>query len=283
MYRILEFLRRTYVFLLFLLFEGVAFYAYAHSDVYSEAKILSYTSAISGGVGNAVGFVSEYFSLRKENDVLLKRIATLEQDLAHYDAIRQEAELSQLSHDDYDEGICYRASRVVSNTLNKQRNYLVINSGANDGIGIGMAVVTPNREMVGVVVESSDSHSVVMSILNTQFRSSGRLDGGEEHAGSIYWEGEDRYRVKMKDLSKYAAIERGAKIVTTGFSKIFPTGITIGTVSDYELDIDGQSYEVVVDLAADMTALREVLVVCDMANIEIENLLDAELYNPQNE
>ncbi len=278
MYRLLEFLRRTYVFLLFLLLEGVAIYSYAQSNSYSQAKILAYTASITGGVGDVVGSVGEYFRLRKENDTLLERIAQLEERVAKFERQERDSLLASMSYDD-GLGIYYHASRVVANTLNKQRNYLIINSGMLDGIRSGMAVVTPLREMVGVVVECSDKHAVVMSILNTEFRSSGKLDAESDHAGSIYWNGTDRYRLNMRDLSKYAKIKRGTKIVTTGFSNIFPLGITIGSVSSYKLDIDGQSYIVEIDIAADMTALREVLVVSDMTNVEVIDTLESELFN----
>ncbi|MFI3305441.1 MAG: rod shape-determining protein MreC [Rikenellaceae bacterium] len=279
MYRLLEFLRRTYVFILFLTLEGVATYVYANSNSYSNAKIVAYTSAVTSAIGEVTGGVGDYFRLRKENDHLLQRIAQLEEELAMQQRLAQDSTLQAMCYDD-GRGIYYRATRVVSNTLNRRRNYLIINSGLADGVRSGMAVVTPNREMVGIVVECRDNHSVVMSILNTQFRSSGKLDVQSEHAGSIYWEGTDRYHINMKDLSKYAEIEEGTKIVTTGFSSIFPLGITIGYVSSYTLDIDGQSYSVEIDIAADMTALREVLVVSDMSNVEMVEMLESEILNP---
>ncbi|MFI3304437.1 MAG: rod shape-determining protein MreC [Rikenellaceae bacterium] len=277
MYRLFDFLRSTYVFLLFLIFEVIAISAYSKSDSYSQAKILSYSAAISGGIGDAVGSVGEYFRLRRGNEMLLRRIAQLEQELARYDRDQKDSLLALLSYDD-GLGVRYQASRVVSNTINKQRNYLVLNSGLQDGIRGGMAVVTPDREMVGVVVECSDSHAVVMSILNTQFRSSGELEGGGEHAGSIYWDGVNRYMVKMDDLSKYADIKVGDKIVTTGFSQIFPPGVVIGTVDSFELDQEGQSYRVNIDIAARMSAIREVLVVDDRSNAEVIDILNTDLF-----
>ena len=52
MHRLLEFIKRIYVVLLFLLLEGIAIWQYATSTPYTEAKILSRTTAMGGYFGS---------------------------------------------------------------------------------------------------------------------------------------------------------------------------------------------------------------------------------------
>ena len=71
--------------------------------------------------------------------------------------------------------------------------------------------------MVGYVAASSDRHAVAVSILNTSFNASGKL-AGDDYFGSIYWAGDDRYHVRMKELSKYARVTEGE---VGGFLPVF--------------------------------------------------------------
>ncbi|MFI3328131.1 MAG: rod shape-determining protein MreC [Rikenellaceae bacterium] len=260
--------------MLFVLLESGAIVFYAHSDSYTQAKLLGYSSQVAGGVGSFWGGVNSYFGLREENEELLQRIVELEQTVAKYNMVLSDSLIYAAAGRGYKgEEQIYRRARVVSNTINKRNNYLMINRGESSGVSDGMAVVTPQGEMVGYVVNSSRNYSVVMSILNGGFRSSGKLNG-DQHAGSLFWNGVDVYRVQMQELSKYANIYIGAKIVSTGFSQIFPEGITIGSVVDARLNQAQTSYDVDIELAADISSLKAVLVIDNSRYGEGRKLLD---------
>ncbi len=275
MYRLIEFLRAIYVFLIFVLLESGAIVFYAHSDSYTQAKLLGYSSQVAGGVGSFWSGVSSYFSLREENEELLQRIVELEESVAKYHMVLSDSLIYAASGRGYKgEEEIYRRARVVSNTINKRNNYLMINRGESSGVSDGMAVITPSGDMVGYVVSVSNNFAVVMSVLNGGFRSSGKLASGDQHAGSLSWDGADGYRIQMRELSRYADVRKGAKIVTTGFSQIFPEGITVGYVVDAQLDQARTSYDVEIELAADMSALEEILVVDNSKFAEGRRLLD---------
>ncbi len=148
----------------------------------------------------------------------------------------------------------------MANSINKQENLLTLNKGRDFEVSPETAVVTPSGAMVGYIVSCSDRYSVAVSILNTSFRASGEV-AGDGHFGSIYWDGFDAEHVRMRDLSKYAAVERGDTIVSTSFSRYFPAGILIGTVEEFELNETRTAYDVRIRLAADMTALHDVVLV----------------------
>ena len=148
----------------------------------------------------------------------------------------------------------------MANSINKQENLLTLNKGLDFEVSPETAVVTPSGAMVGYVVSCSERYSVAVSILNTAFRASGEV-AGDGHFGSIYWDGFDAEHVRMRDLSKYAAVEQGDTIVSTSFSRYFPAGILIGTVEEFELNQTRTAYDVRIRLAADMTALHDVVLV----------------------
>ena len=245
MYKLLEFLRSTYVALLFVIIEVVAINYYAHSSHFTQARILTQSNRLAGGIHSAFR--------------LLERVAALENELSFY---REQALFAAL--DTVGSPLAgpyrYTTARVVANSINKQENLLTLNKGRDFEVSPETAVVTPSGAMVGYIVSCSDRYSVAVSILNTSFRASGEV-AGDGHFGSIYWDGFDAEHVRMRDLSKYAAVERGDTIVSTSFSRYFPAGILIGTVEEFELNETRTAYDVRIRLAADMTALHDVVLV----------------------
>ena len=84
MYKLIEFLRRIYVVLLFLIIESVALYSYAHSTYHTQAKILARANSVIGGVQSTLYGIRHYFTLSSENRVLAERVAQLESELQYY-------------------------------------------------------------------------------------------------------------------------------------------------------------------------------------------------------
>ncbi len=259
MLKLVEFIKKVYLPLLFVVLEIVAIHYYAHSNSYAEARLLATSNSIVGGVYGSISGVGEYFGLRKRNRVLLDEMAALQNELTRYRESEVYKELDSLGAE-VETKFSYMTARVVRNTVNRQHNYLTLNKGQRDGVEADMAVITPDGAMVGYVVSCSERYAVAISILNTSFNASGKL-AGDGHSGSIYWEGFDAHRVKMHELSKYAPVEVGDTIVSTGYSHFFPEDITIGYIEHLEVDEPTSSFKVDLRLAADMTRLNDVLLI----------------------
>ena len=84
MYKLIEFLRRIYVAVLFVVFEAIAIGYYAHSSNYTQAKLLTRSNRVVGGVNGIFADIRSYFTLGRENERLLERVAVLEEELAFY-------------------------------------------------------------------------------------------------------------------------------------------------------------------------------------------------------
>ena len=65
----------------------------------------------------------------------------------------------------------------------------------------------------------------------------------------------------LEDLPRHAKFTLGDTVVTSGFSSIFPQGITVGRVEQVSNSADGLFYRVKVALAADFSSLNYVYVV----------------------
>ena len=71
MYKLIEFLRRIYVAVLFVVFEAIAIGYYAHSSNYTQAKLLTRSNQVVGGVNGIFADIGSYFTLGRENERLL--------------------------------------------------------------------------------------------------------------------------------------------------------------------------------------------------------------------
>lgn len=275
MYKLIEFIRRIYVVLLFIVIEAIALNYYAHSSYYTQAKILSHAKRVTGGVQSAIFGVGHYFTLRHENELLSERIADLEMELAVYREQVAAAGIDSLQpHIDELSQYRYTTARIVSNSIARDRNYITLNRGIMHGVTENMAVISPDGVMVGYVIGCSERYSVVMPLLNIDFRTSGKI-AGDDHFGSISWGGGSPYKMEMTELSKYADIEVGDEVVSSGLSYYFPEGVKIGYVESYSLNDTQTAYDVVIRLAADVTKISNVIVIENLDYGEVSHLEDS--------
>ena len=195
------------------------------------------------------------------------RVAELENQLAYYRGLENSMATDTLSMANIDSlyidqlsQYSYVPARVVANTINRNRNFITLNRGREHGITEDMAVITPDGSLVGVVKGCSNNYSVVVSILNERFNTSGKISG-DEHYGSITWNGRSPHKVQLSEITKYAEFEVGAPVVSAGLSHIFPEGVKIGFVESFRENENQTSFDVEVRLAADMTKISNVLVI----------------------
>lgn len=275
MRKLLEFIRSTYVVVLFVVLEAIAISYYAHSTYYTQARLLARSNQVVGGVHGLFAGVRHYFSLERENRNLLAYVAELKERLAMSEEIGDEVRLDSYMQELGASKYRVMTASVISNTVNRAQNLIVLNRGRRDGVVEEMALLASDGSMAGYVVDCSERYSVVMSVLNTSFRASGKL-ADADYFGSIYWDGVDPHTVVLDELSKYADPQPGQEVVTTGFSQYFPADVLIGWVEGAELNETRTAYRVRVRLAAEMSRLTDVILIENRDMSEIRDLQNSE-------
>lgn len=257
MYRFFLFLRRIVFVLLFITIEAFALHYFANSSSYNQAKAVNVSNFLVGDIYTGIQSVKHYFSLARENRQLNDEVARLRERLESYE-LRDSLPALPGAAAGEEIPYLYTTARVSNNSINKSQNLITLNKGLRDGVKPDMAVVS-NGAIAGYIVNSSDKFSVAVSILNTRFRTSGRISGGD-YFGSVYWDGLQTDEVVLTEIPKYAPIAVGDTIVTTDYSSYFPPELKIGTITGFEL-INNTYYDARVKLFADMAALNHVLLV----------------------
>lgn len=275
MHRLIEFIKRIYVVLLFILLEGIAIWQYATSTPYTEAKILSRTTAMGGYFSKKITNIDRFFSLADENDMLTHRVAELEQTLERErELLADYTEASwqmQMQGSDDDLHYIYYPARVASMTISHLRNYIVLDKGERDGIKKNMGVITPDKNLVGYIISCSERYSVAMPVINTEFTMGGCLSM-TNYTCSLRWTGDSPYHVSIIDVSTYAQPEVGMPVEV--WSERLPEGVIVGHIEEFEHNAAKTAYSARLRLAVDMSALDNVLIVENTHYGEIEQLMD---------
>lgn len=259
MHKLVEFIRSVYVAVLFVFLEVLALSYYAQSNAYTQARLLTRSNQVVGGMQGLFTRMRHFCSLGSENRRLSERIISLEEELARFRAAENRERLLVLADSMKRLPYFYTTAQVAVSSINRSRNFIVVNRGANQGIESDMALLAANGAMAGYIVSVSKNYAVALSILSPQFRASGKLRNDPTYYGSVRWNGADSRFVTMDELSKYADIHVGDEVISTGFSDYFPPDIPIGTVESFELNETKTYYTVRVRLIADMSALSDVI------------------------
>ena len=98
------------------------------------------------------------------------------------------------------------------NSINKNKNIIVINKGEFDGITSEMGVIS-SKGVVGIIKNITDNYSSIVSLLNTDLRINAILKNSST-IGSISWDGLDPRIVQLNDIPLSSSIKVGDTIVT---------------------------------------------------------------------
>jgi rod shape-determining protein MreC len=267
MQQIFNFIYKNSNRLLFLLLLGISLSLSIQSHSYHRSRIISSANFVSGGVYEQINSVSEYFSLRTQNDALAQENAKLRSLLFN---VKDTASIPKLDSLKGVKPSDIIVSKVIHNTFNTHENYLTLNSGSLQGVKSDMGVIN-SLGIVGIIDNTSSNYSTVISILNIKSQINAKLKKSN-HFGSLTWDGKSTGFVQLTDVPRLASIHKGDTIVTGGQSVIFPENINIGTIEKYYTDNQTHYYTIQVKLFNDMTNLGHVYIIKSKSRDEIINL-----------
>jgi rod shape-determining protein MreC len=263
------FIRKQYFYFLFLLLEVLSLILFFNYNRFQGSAIYSVSNGISGEVNDLFSNISEYFSLRSTNKVLVEEMAKLHSRLpeAYYKSdtatfFKKDSLLAM----EYK----YISAKVISNSTNKRNNFLMINKGRLHGIENHMGVIIGNR-IVGQVVSVSPHFSWIMSMLNKDSRISGKFKKNNQLV-NVEWTGGSYRYGQVREIPKHIVMVKGDTIITSGNSDIFPEGFLIGTISDYTISQDENFNNGEILFSTDFNSLGYVEVIVDLMRKEKEAL-----------
>ncbi len=210
--------------------------------------------------------VSNYFSLKRQNDELALENDRLQKLVRGYELAAREADPASkpvLA----DNGFNYIPATIIKSSTNTQHNYLIIDKGSEDGVMRNSGIIT-DKGVIGIVDAVSSHYSYAISFLNTEMFISARL-GNSGAVGPLAWDGTGSDRAILKEIPLQFKFAPGDTVYTSGYSTIFPPDIPIGVAGESKI-INGATNEIKVDLFQNHKALKYVTIVSNTRAAEIE-------------
>lgn len=275
MQQIINFVIRNKTSLLFLLLFFVSIALTIQSHSYHKSKFINSANFFTGGIYESASNVSNYFDLKTQNDILVEENNVLRSQILN-GLDSSVTSTSKIDTTTYNGRYKIQTAKIINNNYSASKNYLTINKGEKHGLKEDVAVIT-SKGIVGIIDNTSNGYSRVLSILNTKSRINAQLKSSN-HIGSLIWNAKSSAIVQLIDISKFAPVRQGDTIVTGGQSSIFPQGIPIGIIDDFILDISGDTYNISIKLFNDMSSLSHIYIIENLDAEEIKNL-----ENPINE
>ena len=192
--------------------------------------------------------ITDGIAIREENKALKEQIADLRYHLTQNEeaALRYE-ELKDALHikDTFSNYVIYGAA-ILSRESDEWFSTIRLNAGAADGIvleaGNSYPVLDVEMNLVGRVIESSDTESRVLPLLHEGFAVAGKVN--EVNGATFMVVGDAELKRQglclIKGIDPEVRIQPGMEIVTSGDGGLFPEGIPIGVIEsvDYSNPLD---------------------------------------------
>ncbi|MCF6171351.1 MAG: rod shape-determining protein MreC [Bacteroidales bacterium] len=269
MYNLLAFFWKYRFFAFFVLLEVVSLWLLSNSYSYHKSLRFNAVNDATGNLFSSYNNVASYFSLRKENEKLLAENALLRNSLPSSFLITDTAFTftDSLYH--------YLPARVLSNSVNKRNNFILVNKGWVHGVEKEMGVIS-GQGIAGIVIGTSKHYSSIMSVLHQNSRISGRIKKNKQLV-TVVWNGQNYSEGLVSDIPSHIRLQRGDTIVTSGNSLIFPEGIVIGTVTEQRIPENKSLGEATLVFGTDFNGLQHVYLIKNKMKPEQDSLVNGYL------
>lgn len=158
---------------------------------------------------------------------------------------------------------------VVGQDTNPYLRFVIINVGSQEGVAVGMPVVTGGAAMIGRIARTSpnlsyvqlinDPASLVVAMLQ-QSRVTGVVEGSDEG------------RLLMTNILPDEEVAEGETIVTSSIGGMLPRGLILGQVESVAYLESDLFQQAVIRPAVDLRRIETVLVITDFPQPDLDEL-----------
>ena len=277
MHNLTEFLAKYKHWFLFVALEVLSMVLLFRFNDYQGSVWFTSANYVTGMAYEATSKVTSYLSMGALNEKLTKRNVELEQQVRElssklYDKTKDSIYLQKGQYHFLSKFRLIQA-KVVSNSLHRPDNFITINKGTWDGVRKDMGVACGNG-VVGIVYMAGIHYAVVIPVLNSKSNISCSIQG-RNYFGYLHWNGGASNMAYLDDVPRHAKFKLGDRIVTSGYSSVFPAGVLVGKIKHVYNSEDGLSYRLAVQLSTDFGNLRDVCVIDDASIREQRQVIKA--------
>jgi len=258
MQNLIQLIIRYGVFLVFLLLEIICLRLVISYNKSQKEIYLNSSKLFSSWIYEKTDRVVSYVRIADKADSLALENARLRTalDRARYQNLGGIDSIFDLeSHQEY----TYLPAKIINNSVSLWDNKMTLNRGSAHGIKKGMGIINENG-IVGIVNNTSTNFSQALSILHSQLRISA-THKKSGHFGTLVWSEINPQYITLRDIHVSADISEGDTIVTNRFSSVFPNGIMVGTIDEFNVERGTKIYKIKVKLSQNLSQLDYVYII----------------------
>ena len=265
MRNLLAFIAKYNHWFLFVILEVICAVLLFRYNSYQGSVFFSTANVAAGKVYEFDAQAKTFFSLTKVNEQLTQRNLYLEQQVKELTEkmVEMTNDTNYAKHSQLQMLDSYKLipAKVITNSINQRDNLITLDKGSDDGVRVDMGVACGNG-VVGIVYMVSKNYCVVIPVLNSHSNISVVVDK-RGYFGYLHWLGRRPDKAYVNDIPLHAKVFPGDRVITSGYSSIFPPGMEVGKVLYVFKSLDGLSLQLQVRLSTDFSTLRDVCIIDD--------------------
>ncbi len=283
MFNIFKFLRKTQFLVLFLILEMIFLKFFFHYKEYQDAIFIERVMSITGKMNAYFSSWSDYFSLEDVNKKLVQENVLLRNQLQNtYNQIPSTQQIQidttiETNNRNIVKQYQLLEAKVTYNTTAYRNNFFQIQRGALQGIKKNMGVMSA-QGIAGIVVNTSDNFSNVLSILNMTTKVSAKLKNSDAIA-YFQWDGKTEEEGVVENYPLNTKVNIGDTLVTSMYSEKFIPHTIIGTVKSFSIKPNKNNYTLKIQLSVKFYELNHVYVIHNKFQDEVLTLQTTYLHH----
>ena len=224
-------------------------------------------NVLRGKTVGIISFISSPFTwiqslmyLEKENQYLREKNLGLSLEVeSMYNLQSENQELLAMLDFKKKKKIDVRSAKVVNKGIQPNLLSIIVDRGLLDGISNNQAVITPNG-VIGKTIQTGNEATIVQLISDANFRLSSRIipSGATGILRFI-----NNNTAQIREVQKNVNINIGDKVVTSGYSDIYPSGLPVGEVAGVYDDRSRFQKTINITLPNNLSSFQNVFVITD--------------------
>lgn len=277
MYRLFQFIYRYRTFFTFLVIQLICAVIIVRKNTYHHIIYYGTTNRVVANLVSGTNYIKDFFFLREVNADLADENARLKKELSRLKMGIYNLDTRESKDGDLINKYDFVRAKVIDNSVNFSRNYITLDKGLADGIEEGMGVINSNG-LVGKIKSVSEHFAVAASLLHIDILTSSAIKRNDAF-GTLRWDGIDKNQANLDYVPRHVEIQTGDSVITSGYNAIYPKGIFIGTIRDFEVVDESAFYDIYIDLAVDFLELSHVYIIENTLKEELDSLETNIIYN----
>jgi len=207
--------------------------------------------------------------LSRENRELRAQVAEAEERSRQNHAVLSENQRLRmlLNLPDRNRSLSLTDVNVIGFNGGNFARHFIIDSGQNDGIEVGMAVINEQKHLAGIVSQVDSRWATVQAVIDTHLSIGAMLDHSRANGVATgHFNDMQENMLRLEHMPDDAELNIGDVVVTSGINNTFPEGLVIGTVAAVQPNQNGLGDFAHITPAIEFAELRYLFVVTDFEN-----------------